>query len=164
MRSTSAVCCFPGRVLSLSSGLASGSRQPAALRYSPACVLCILVGMANLVMAQGVQGPSLEAAAQEWLGRAESGDLIPAWNVKEPPKGIPQAFLVGPPIIKEARTRCRFHSEKERRALLLCLDIFGARNREDTPRAQLRLSPPPSMPSRPVQPPVAQVQVRGLGT
>src|SRR3972149_268864 len=103
MRSTSAVCCFLGKVFSLSSGLAIWLRQPAALRYALACVFCVVVGMANPVMAQGTQGTSLEAAAQKWLGRAESGDLIPAWNVKEPPKGIPQAFLLGPPILQGGR-------------------------------------------------------------
>jgi len=106
----------------------------------------------------------LEAMAQEWLRIAESGDLIPAWNVKEPPGGIPQSYLVGPPIIKPARTRCKFHSESERRALLLCTDIFGAFPREDTPRAQTRFTvlpgrvPLPAPP--PPRPPVANIDVR----
>ncbi len=130
------------------------------MQLSLACVLFVAASAGDATMAQVAQGASLESAAQEWLGRAESGDLIPAWNIKEPPKGIPQAYLVGPPVIKESRTRCQFHSEKERRALLLCLDVFGAYHREDTPRAQLVLPPPVYVPTPPAQPPEARVQVR----
>jgi hypothetical protein len=131
------------------------------MRYSLACVFCVVVGAAGLASGQAPQGSSLDAAAQGFLGRAESGDLIPAWNVKEPPKGVPQAYLVGPPVIKEIRTRCRFHSETERRALLLCLDIFGVYTREDTVRPQLALPPPPVfVPVLPPKPPKAQIVVR----
>ncbi len=107
-------------------------------------------------------GAGLEAAAQEWLGRAESGDLIPAWNVKEPPPGIPPAYDVTPAVVKEARTRCRFHSEKERRALLLCLQVFGAYTREDVPRVGVRTPPPPVFipPPTPRVPPDAVIDVR----
>ena len=130
------------------------------MRYSLACVFCVVVGAAELAVGQAPQGSSLEAAAQAWLGRAESGDLIPAWNIKEPPKGIPLAYLVGPPIVKEARTRCRFHSETERRALLLCLNVFGTYTREDTVRSQLTLPPPIFVPVLLPKPPKALIQVR----
>ena len=133
------------------------------MRYALAFVVLAVMGASGPVKAQaqpGTGGAGLEAAAQEWLGRAESGDLIPAWNVKEPPKGIPPAYDVAPAVVKEARTRCRFHSEKERRALLLCLQIFGAYRREDTPRAGLRISyPVPPIIYIP-PPPRARVDVR----
>lgn len=150
------------------------------MRYRLMFVLSVMVGAANLVHAQTPQqgspssiaeapkpvsesgGAALETAAQEWLGRAESGDLIPAWNVKEPPTGIPQAYDVAPAVVKEARTRCRFHSEKERRALLLCLQIFGAYTREDVPRVGARITPtlPPLIPPPPRLPPNAVIDVR----
>jgi hypothetical protein len=139
------------------------------MRYWLVSVLLVTLGAANLAPAQAPQGTpsppqaagmSLEAAAQEWLGRAESGDLIPAWNVKEPPQGIPPAYDVAPAVVKDARTRCRFHSERERRALLLCLQIFGAYTREDTPRVGLRLQPHLPPPPPPPRPPEASVIVR----
>jgi len=128
------------------------------MRYALLFVLLTVFGMSGAVTVQAQEGAGFEAAAQEWLGRAESGDLIPAWNVKEPPKGIPPAYDVAPAVVKEMRTRCRFHSEKERRALLLCLQIFGAYTREDTPRVGLRMAVPvvPLLPP----PPRARVDVR----
>lgn len=133
------------------------------MRYALMFVVFAAVGASGRVKAQaqqGAGGTSLETAAQEWLGRAESGDLIPAWNVKEPPKGIPPAYDVAPAVVKEARTRCRFHSEKERRALLLCLQIFGAYRREDIPRVGLRIAyPTPPIIYIP-PPPRARVDVR----
>jgi hypothetical protein len=148
------------------------------MRYRLALVFSVVMMAASAVHGQTTQpaspspvadgskrvsesgGTALEVAAQEWLGRAESGDLIPAWNVKEPPTGIPPAYDVAPAVVKEARTRCRFHSEKERRALLLCLQIFGAYTREDTPRVGARSTPPPVPPPPVWQPPNAQIDVR----
>ena len=149
------------------------------MRYRLVFVLFVVAGAVDLVQVRAAQegsppsgadsskqasapgGAALETAAQEWLGRAESGDLIPAWNVKEPPTGIPPAYDVAPAVVKEARTRCRFHSEKERRALLLCLQIFGAYTREDIPRVGLRLSPPVFIPPPPPRlPPDAIIDVR----
>jgi hypothetical protein len=136
------------------------------MRYWVAAVCLVILGVAMRAQAQApagassspqAAGTSLEAAAQEWLGRAESGDLIPAWNVKEPPPGIPPAYDVAPAVVKDARTRCRFHSERERRALLLCLQIFGAYTREDTPRVGLRL--PVRLPPPPPAPPPPNVTV-----
>jgi len=149
------------------------------MRYRPVFVLLVVTGTVNLVQVRAAEegspppaagsskqvsapgGAVLETAAQEWLGRAESGDLIPAWNVKEPPPGIPPAYDVAPAVVKEARTRCRFHSEKERRALLLCLQIFGEYTREDIPRVGLRLPTPfiPFIPP-PRLPPDAVIDVR----
>lgn len=137
-------------------------RRVTALSF---CV-CVTAGTAGRLEAQAVAGQGdavaanrLDTIAQEWLGRAESGDLIPAWNLQEPPTGIPKAYRVGPPIIKETTRRCRFHYEKDRRSLLLCLEVFGAYHREDTPRAQLKVSTaPPAMPT--ARPPVARIEVK----
>ncbi len=126
-------------------------------------VLWAVMVAAGAVHAQSPQEPlaaRMNSAAQQWLGRAESGDLIPAWDVEEPPQGIPPAYATAPAIIKETSPRCRWRYRDSRRDLLSCLEIFGPYVREDTPRAQLILPriKPPTMPIR--RPPVAVVDVR----
>jgi hypothetical protein len=135
------------------------------MRYLVACAFWAVVvstGPANAQVGGQIQQVSetkMSAAASEWLGRAESGDLIPAWNVKEPPRGIPPAYRIAPPVVKEGRTRCQFHSEKERRALLTCLEVFGVYHRADTPRAGEVLPPPVYVPPL-RRPPTAIIVVK----
>ena len=107
----------------------------------------------------GAHAAQLPGLAQQWLARAESGDLVPAWNAEEQPTGIPQSYQVSPPFIKESGRQCRANYEKNRRSLLLCLDVFSVFPRNDLPRAQLRL-PTNITQTRAERPPVVNIQVR----
>lgn len=126
------------------------------------CVLAVVAAgfaAAPTLCLAAVDEAELAVLGRQWLSRAESGDVVPAWDTEERPVGIPESYAVAPPIIKETTRRCRFNYDKNRRSLLQCLDVTSVYPRNDLPRAQLTL-PVTIMPVQVERRPVANVQVR----